>query len=298
MTETFGEQGGWIELRKERPAREEPPAVASPPAAYGAGPAPAAAPAYEPGRLYRLPPESLRPDPEQPRRWFDPQALAELAASVRAHGVLQPVLFRLDAAGQPVLVAGERRTQAARAAGLAEIPALCTAGDAAEISLVENLLRENLTPLEEAEALQRLTASHGYTQERLAAVIGKAQSTLSEILSLNRLPEEVKARCRNDPAIPRRALVEVARKRQARSMAKAFRKLVEKRERPPDPRKGKPRPRRDAVERLVAPLRAALDKLAAQAAALGPAERERLWTAWEEARRDLEQAFSAFPPPE
>lgn len=296
MSDISAPGDGWIELRKEARTPRPDPAAGVPDVTGDAGPAVEnKARGFEPGRLYRLPPDRLRPDPDQPRRFFDPQAQAELTASVKSHGVLQPVLFRVGPDGEPVLVAGERRHQAARAAGLTEVPALCTAGDAAEISLVENLLREDLTPLEEAEALGRLASAHHYTQERLSSVIGKAQSTLSEILSLNRLPDDVKARCRTDPSIPRRVLVDVARKRQARGMSRAFRTYLEKRDRV-DPRKGRPRPVRERVERLLAPLRAAADKLAAAAADLGPDERDQLAAAWEQTRRKVERALSALPP--
>ena len=291
----------WVEIRKEA-SPAAPAGPAAPAAAGGDRPAPAlagepvaAADGYTIGRLYRIDVQRLEPDPEQPRRWFDPAAMQELVASVRTHGVLQPVLFRVGRHGQPVLVAGERRLQAARTAGLAEIPALCTAGDAAEISLVENLLRENLTPLEEAEALGRLQEAHRYTQEQLAGVIGKAQSTLSEILSLNRLPEDVKDYCRNNPGVPRRLLVEVARKHQARSMSSTFHKLVDKQTQV-DPRKGKPRPRRDPVERLVRPLEAAAGRLVQGVGRLPGEERDRLRAAWNDLCRQVEQELAALPP--
>ncbi|MBK5276696.1 MAG: ParB/RepB/Spo0J family partition protein [Desulfuromonadales bacterium] len=119
--------------------------------------------AYEKGKLYQLPLSSVQPDPEQPRKFFDEQALAELSASIAGHGVLQPILVRQGADGDGVfiIVSGERRYQAARNAGLATIPAIITDGEPAEISIIENLLRENLTAIEEAEAIERLRARFG-----------------------------------------------------------------------------------------------------------------------------------------
>jgi ParB family transcriptional regulator, chromosome partitioning protein len=97
----------------------------------------------------------LAPDPEQPRKFFDEQALAELQASIASHGVLQPVLVREGGEGMFIIVSGERRYQAAKNAGLETIPAILTDGEPAEISIIENLLRENLTAIEEAEAIVR-----------------------------------------------------------------------------------------------------------------------------------------------
>lgn len=140
MADTDTDFSGWTEIGKTR-------AVEAVPLSGDGAPS-----TYEPGRLYRLPLDGVQPDTEQPRRWFDPSAMEELAASVRAHGVLQPVLFLVDAQGRRVLVAGERRLHAARAAGL---------------SLVENLLRADLTPVEEAEALGRLVHPMELAAERM-----------------------------------------------------------------------------------------------------------------------------------
>ena len=192
---------------------------------------------YEKGQLYQIPLSDLQPDPNQPRKYMEPQALDDLSASIATHGVLTPILFRI--APPPVgaatetpssywIVAGERRFEAAKKAGLTDIPAILVEGKTSEIALVENLLRQDLTPVEEAEALDRLLKVENYTQEQLGVIIGKARTTVNEILSLNRLPQEVRDECRTNPAVTRKTLVVIARKKQSRGMITAWKKLKEK----------------------------------------------------------------------
>ncbi|MHB9097551.1 MAG: ParB/RepB/Spo0J family partition protein [Syntrophales bacterium] len=183
---------------------------------------------YEKGRLYTLPIGNIQPDPNQPRKYFDEEGLAELTQSIQDKGVIQPILVRLGEAGDVVLVAGERRLRAAQAAGLAEIPALFIEDKPEEISLIENSLRQNLTAVEEAEAAGRLADELKYTQEQLGRILGKKPSTISEILSLNRLPAEIRDECRVNPTCSRRVLVEIARKKQARAMITLYKKYKEK----------------------------------------------------------------------
>ncbi|MFZ4441058.1 MAG: ParB/RepB/Spo0J family partition protein [Syntrophales bacterium] len=198
--------------------------------------------AYQKGNLYQLELAHLQADPNQPRKFMEPQALEDLTESIRQHGVLMPILFRVGIGGHDaivspnsqdanVIVAGERRFEAAKMAGLTTIPGIYLGGsDAmvspevnyAEIALVENLLRQDLTAVEEAEALDRLITEQNYTQEQLGAIIGKARNTVSEILSLNRLPLEVRDACRADAAVGRKALIEIARKKQDRAMITAW----------------------------------------------------------------------------
>jgi len=166
---------------------------------------------YEKGKLYQLSLSEIAVDQTQPRKYFDEQALLELKGSIEKHGVLQPVLVRRAKEGGFLLVSGERRYQASAKAGLASIPAIITDGDPTEIAIVENLLRENLTAIEEAEAIAQLKDSHHYELCDLAQAIGKAESTLCEILSITKLPDEIKDDCRSDPAVSRKALIEVAR---------------------------------------------------------------------------------------
>jgi len=148
--------------------------------------------------------------------------LAELKASIEKHGVLQPVLVRQGADGGFIIVSGERRFQAAQKAGLATIPAIFTDGEPAEISIIENLLRENLTAIEEAEGIERLRALHDYALSDLVAVLGKSDTAISATLSLNRLPAEVKDDCRTDPKTSRSILAEIAKAKTAEKMTALY----------------------------------------------------------------------------
>ena len=173
---------------------------------------------FRKGQIYFIAINSLHADINQPRKHFDHGALEELTNSIKRQGVLQPVIFRLSKDGKLILVAGQRRLMAARNAGLEQIPAIFTEGNPAEIALVENLLRENLTAVEEAEALDALMKEHRYTQEHLAETLGKGRSTISEMLSLTRLPQRIRNECRADPKCPKRVLVEIAKRKQQRAM--------------------------------------------------------------------------------
>lgn len=180
---------------------------------------------YLKGKLYNLSLSELAPDPNQPRKYFDEQALSELQASISKHGVLQPILARRAANGALVLVSGERRYQAAQRAGLATVPVVITDGDATEVSIVENLLRENLTAVEEAEAIDRLKGQNNYTLADLAAILGKSESTLSEILSITKLPAAIKDDCRNERKAPRYLLTEIAKQPNPKQMTALYLKF-------------------------------------------------------------------------
>jgi ParB family chromosome partitioning protein len=142
-------------------------------------------------QLHSVPLTELQPDPLQPRKYLDPVALAELTASVGQVGIIEPVVCRQDQqTGLVYVVAGERRCAAARQAGLVSVPAVFIAGENyAEIALVENLLRQDLNPIEEAEALKRLMDGHPYLQEDLARIIGKSPTTIPEASLKNTLQE-------------------------------------------------------------------------------------------------------------
>ncbi len=168
--------------------------------------------AADQGLLY-LPVELLRPNPDQPRQHFDHSSLEDLSASIKEKGVLQPVLARKDPQSESfILIAGERRWRAAKAAGLAEIPALIRKEeDSLEVALIENLQRENLNPLEEAEALLKLKHTKGFTDQELAKIIGKSRTSITEILSLNQLPEPIKDRCRTSDTWSKSQLLHLVR---------------------------------------------------------------------------------------
>ena len=178
---------------------------------------------YVKGNLYQISIIDFKPDPNQPRKVIDPVALAELAASIRQHGILQPLLFRV-AEGSPYLliVSGERRFLAAKQAGLLILPAMCVEGNYAEIALVENLQRQDITSVEEAEAFQRLMVEQNYTQEQLGDMVGKARTTVSETLTINKLPQAIRDECRGDRQITRQTLIAISRKKQERGMVTAY----------------------------------------------------------------------------
>ena len=141
--------------------------------------------------LTEIPIEQIEPNPRQPRKTFDVVALDELALSIKASGVIQPIVVRRGPAGRWQLIAGERRWRAARQAGLDRIPAVvreATDSESLELALVENLLREDLNPMEEAEAYQQILAEFGWTQEQLAQRVGRDRSTIANSLRLLKLP--------------------------------------------------------------------------------------------------------------
>jgi ParB family chromosome partitioning protein len=182
---------------------------------------------YEKGKLYILPIIDFKEDPDQPRKYFEPQALAELAESINKHGILQPVLFREGEQGYLIIVSGERRLRAARMANILAIPGIFTEGDPAEIALVENIQRQDLNAIEEAEAMDRVIKQHGYSQDNLAGIMGKSPTAISETLSLNKLPQEIRDECRKDPTVPKNILIAIARNKQERSMLTQYRKFRE-----------------------------------------------------------------------
>lgn len=137
----------------------------------------------------------ITPNKEQPRKTFDETALEELADSIRQHGVLQPLLVRPLTSGGYQLVAGERRWRASRMAELKEVPVIIkelSDTEAMEIAIIENLQREDLNPIEEAEGLQALIDKCGYTQEQVAVSVGKSRPAITNALRLLKLPEEVR----------------------------------------------------------------------------------------------------------
>lgn len=147
-----------------------------------------------PGML-RLPLERIARDSRQPRKTIDADGLRALAESIRAQGIIQPILVRRDGPGYR-LIAGERRWRAAQIAGLQEIPAIlreATESEAFALALVENLQRTDLNPIEEAEGYRRLVDEFGLTQEEVSARVGKDRSTVANALRLLGLPPQVKA---------------------------------------------------------------------------------------------------------
>lgn len=138
---------------------------------------------------------AITPNPMQPRTTLHPEALAELAASIREHGLIQPLIVTQQGPERYQIIAGERRWQAARMAGLATVPVIikeATAQQSLEMALVENIQRADLNPLEEASAFRQLVDEFGLTQEQVAERVGKSRVAVTNTMRLLRLPAEVK----------------------------------------------------------------------------------------------------------
>lgn len=154
------------------------------------------APGAAPRAPLTLPVEQIIPNPDQPRRQFEPEALAELAASIRNRGVLQPLIVRPHPTEPELyqIVAGERRWRAAQIAQLHELPVLVRELDdteVLEVAIIENIQRANLNPIEEAASFRQLMDRFGHTQEKLADALDKSRSHISNLLRLLNLPDQV-----------------------------------------------------------------------------------------------------------
>ncbi len=155
----------------------------------------AAAPRAGDRHVSLLPVADIRRSPWQPRQTFDEEALKDLTASIRSHGVIQPLICRKAAAGGYELIAGERRLRAAQLAGLSQVPVVLIEAadrDAAEMALIENLQREDLDAIEEAEGYHTLAEKFNLTQQDVADRVGKARASVANSLRLLELPDEVK----------------------------------------------------------------------------------------------------------
>ncbi len=162
------------------------------------------------GRM--IPIEKIHPNPTQPRR--NHVGIEELAESIREKGILEPILVRPREDGTWEIVAGERRWRAASEVGLSLVPCIELDVDdqgSLEISLIENLQRRDLDPFEEAEAIARLVEEFGYTHEQIARKLGRSRTSITEILSLNRMPARVKDECRRADILTKSTLMEIVR---------------------------------------------------------------------------------------
>jgi len=162
------------------------------------------------GRLLDI--DRIEPNPHQPRKNFGD--LSEMVASIKEKGVLEPILVRALEGGRFEIIAGERRYQASKIAGLRHVPAIEVDVDnrgMLEISLIENLQRKDLTPFEEAAAIQRLCDQFRYTHEEIARKLGKSRTVVTEALSLNRMPETVQERCRQADIESKSMLLQIVR---------------------------------------------------------------------------------------
>lgn len=184
--------GDAVPLAAPAPARTNPKAQE---AAVAQAAAAVAAPTIAPSN--KLSVDALSPGKYQPRRHFNEEALTELADSIEKHGLMQPIVVRALKEGRYEIIAGERRWRAAKLAQLREVPVIVRDVDdveALELALIENIQRADLNPLEEAAGYQRLMDEFGYTQEKLAPVVGKSRSHIANLLRLLRLPESIKKR--------------------------------------------------------------------------------------------------------
>jgi ParB family chromosome partitioning protein len=178
------------------------------------------------GRMIAL--DKLDPNPDQPR--VEIGDLADLTASIREKGVLEPLLVKPSRlGGRWMIIAGERRWRAAREAGIREVPCIEMDVDdraVAEIALIENMQRKDLTPWEEADGLRALCERFGYTHEEVARKVGKSRSTVTEALSISTLPEDVRERCRRADIAAKTLLLEIVRQPDEESMRKITEEIV------------------------------------------------------------------------
>ena len=216
------------------------------------------------GRLIDI--DKIEPNPHQPRKQFGD--LSEMVASVKEKGILEPILVR-SFEGKFQIIAGERRYQAAKLAGLHRLPCIEVDVDhrgMLEISLIENLQRKDLTAFEEAAALQRLVEQFRYTHDEIARKLGKSRTVVTEMLALNRMPEEIQERCRQADIVSKSMLLQVVRQETLEEMHRLLDRIAgdgmsreEARRFNRDPRKG-----RAAGEELHLPLPAAGQRVPVQ----------------------------------
>lgn len=171
--------------------------------------------------------DRVKPNPNQPRKSFGD--LSEMVASVKEKGILEPILVRTHEEGYEI-IAGERRYQASKLAGLQRIPCIEVDVDhrgMLEISLIENLQRKDLTPFEEAAAIQRLCEQFRYTHEDVARKLGKSRTVVTEMLSLNRMPEDVQERCRQADITSKSMLLQIVRQPSEEAMHRLIDRIAD-----------------------------------------------------------------------
>jgi ParB family transcriptional regulator, chromosome partitioning protein len=176
------------------------------------------------GRLVKI--DEIDPNPNQPRQVMGD--LSELMASIAEKGIIEPIIVR-QRGGRFQIVAGERRYQAAVQIGLRDVPIVIREADddeVIEIALIENIQRKDLTPFEESEALQALASRCGYTHEDMARRLGKSRTSITESLSLNNMPDEVKNLCRLADITSKSLLLEVVRQGDPQKMVALVEKIT------------------------------------------------------------------------
>jgi len=182
--------------------------------------------AYRKGKIHDISLDLLHRDVDQPRKHFDQDEHEALKKSIADKGLLYPVLFRVDENDCLILVSGERRLKACRDLGKETIPAMRVDSDRYdEIALIDNIQRVELSPIDESEALFNLQTKYGHTQEQLGNLVGKAQNTVSDILALIKLSDEIREDARHRKELSRSVLLKIARMR-AKSQRKAYDALI------------------------------------------------------------------------
>lgn len=180
-------------------------------------------PIFKKGKLYRIPLAELAPDPGQPRKYIDDTELHALKQSIEVHGLLSPIIFRVDENKNLILVSGERRYRACQLLGKPDINGIFLDTEKYdEIALVDNVQRADLHPVDEAEAVHNLKVKYAYTQEQIGNIVGKAQNTISDILGMMALSDEIRNDARGRKGLSRGALLKVARIKRPASQKKAY----------------------------------------------------------------------------
>lgn len=167
----------------------------------------------------------LQPDPEQPRKYFDPEQMEDLKNSIAAIGIQVPLFYRLDTEQKKIIVSGERRYKAAKDLSLATVPAYRVTGDYQIISLTENIQRSSLLPMEEARAIKAAIESLGITQEQLSEKLGKGPSTISEMLKPNALPMSMQTEALQSHLWSRNKLLTLAKIKNSNKQQVEFEKM-------------------------------------------------------------------------
>lgn len=181
---------------------------------------------YRKGKLYHLSLGTLIPDPLQPRKSIDDSDIEELKLSIKTHGLLSPIIFREDQDKNLLLVAGERRYKACLALGWAEIQGVFLDSDKPdEVALVDNVQREDLHAVDLSEAVKNLKDKYEYNLEQIGHVLGKAEQTVSEIIKLTELSQEIRDDARTRKNLSRNALLKIARKSK-KTQKKAYDMLI------------------------------------------------------------------------
>lgn len=182
---------------------------------------------YVKHKIHDIPLYQLSRDADQPRKHFDELELDTLKKSIEEKGLIYPVLFRVDENGNNILVSGERRFKAFQALGKETIPAMLVGSEKYdEVALIDNIQRVDLSPVDESEALNNLKTKYEYTQEQLGNIVGKAQNTISDILGLMALTDDIREDARHRKELSRGALLNIARIKRPTSQRKAYDALI------------------------------------------------------------------------